>query len=213
MVENARRLGLTWRLRLGTVTESTSANSMLVRMDGDDESISVVSMFGAALVNSRVYVITIPPAGNFAVGRVVSTPSLRVVSHMQTAVSNSSSTSYANLTNIAGVAFTAPESGIVTILFTASMVNNTATGGSALTPWIGEGSTVGSGTEVVAASDNNALAFIQHATINENLRYGGHYIAEGLTPGTVYNVSMRGRSITAGTASFDNIATAVIPSP
>lgn len=70
LVANASRLGITWRLRLATVTELSSEDSFIARMDGDDESIQVVSMIGAQVVGARVYVITIPPAGNYAIGWV-----------------------------------------------------------------------------------------------------------------------------------------------
>jgi hypothetical protein len=70
LVENAKRLGLTWRLTLGTVTEVTSADSLQVRLDGDTVSITVISMLGTSAVGNRVYVITVPPAANYAVGQV-----------------------------------------------------------------------------------------------------------------------------------------------
>lgn len=69
LVHNAGRLGLTWRLRLGTVINSV-ANFMLVRLDGDVSSITVVSMIGSRAAGTRVYVITTPPAGNFVLGQV-----------------------------------------------------------------------------------------------------------------------------------------------
>ena len=70
IVSNAFRLGLTWRLRPGTVTVATSETSLEVRLDGDDTAVTVVSMIGSIAVGRRVYVITIPPAGNYAIGAV-----------------------------------------------------------------------------------------------------------------------------------------------
>ena len=70
MVENASRLGLTWRLRPGTVTEAISQDQLEIRLDGDEVPITVVSMIGSLPIDSRVYVITLPPAGNYAVGWV-----------------------------------------------------------------------------------------------------------------------------------------------
>lgn len=70
LVENARRLGLTWRLTLGTVTTSTSTDQFEVRLDGDTEPITVISMIGSHAIGTRVYVISIPPAGNYAIGWV-----------------------------------------------------------------------------------------------------------------------------------------------
>lgn len=70
IAENAKRLGLTWRLTLGTVIEVVDANLSLVRLDGDTASIGAISMIGSPVVSSRVYVITIPPAANYVVGSV-----------------------------------------------------------------------------------------------------------------------------------------------
>jgi hypothetical protein len=70
LVQTANRLGLTWLLRLAVVTEVSNANSVKVRLDGDSESISAASMIGTVIDGSRVYVISLPPAGNFVVGAV-----------------------------------------------------------------------------------------------------------------------------------------------
>lgn len=143
----------------------------------------------------------------------ISAAQLQHLDDVQVTPSTSASTTYANLTNICGVAFIAPLSGIVTIHWACQQSNNAATGGSALAPWIGTGSTVGAGTEVIASSDVNALAWTQHATVSEGYRAGRHYTATGLTPGDQYNVSIRMRSVTAGTALFDDIHCTVVPSP
>lgn len=68
IVDSANRLGLTWRLRVGTVVE-TGANPTVV-LDGDEQPIGVVPMSGNPAADSRVYVITVPPSGNFIVGQV-----------------------------------------------------------------------------------------------------------------------------------------------
>lgn len=70
LVESAKRLGLTWRMTLGTVTEATSANSLKVQLDGDTASIVTVSIIGSRVIGTRVYVITVPPAGNYVIGQV-----------------------------------------------------------------------------------------------------------------------------------------------
>jgi hypothetical protein len=215
LVKNSIRLGISWRLRLATVSNAIDSNSMEVLIDGDSVSIVIVSMIGEVPAGRRVYVITIPPAGNYAVGFVSGNyliADLRHEFNTQLTSSTSTSTTYANLTNIAGVAFVAPFSGIVTIHYTARLGNSLATGGAALTPWVGEGSTVGAGTEILASSDVNALLYLL-STAAEDIRMGGHHTLSGLTAGTEYNVSMRGRMVTAGTASFDDIATTVVPSP
>jgi len=135
-----------------------------------------------------------------------------IVDTQQTA-STRTLTTYANLTNLCGFAFTAPPSGIITFLMTARLSINSATSGAALTPWIGTGSTVGSGTEVLAASDLNMLLRQEVSSASRDYRFGGHYTHTGLTPGDVYNISMRMRTVTAGTATFDDITVTGIPSP
>lgn len=68
MVDNAKRLGLTWGLRMGTVTGLNTSSSIEVQMDGDDNSITVTSIIGSQVVGARVYVISVPPAGNYIIG-------------------------------------------------------------------------------------------------------------------------------------------------
>lgn len=138
---------------------------------------------------------------------------MRHASDEQTTASTRAVTTYANLTNIAGTDFIAPASGTVTIHYTARLSNNSATSGAALTPWVGEGGTVGAGTEVLAASDANMLLKQEVSSASRDYRFGGQKPLSGLTPGDTYNVSMRGRAVTAGTATFDDITTTVIPSP
>ena len=88
IVDNANRLGLTWRLSVGTVTEASSANRFLVILDGDEVEISVTSMVGLAFVGQRVYVIMIPPAGNYAIGGVSRIfPGQRIATSTETTVS------------------------------------------------------------------------------------------------------------------------------
>lgn len=70
VVRTARRLGLIWDLRVGVVTELTSSSLIKVRLDADSESISAVPMTGTTFEGLRVYVISVPPAGNFVIGAV-----------------------------------------------------------------------------------------------------------------------------------------------
>jgi hypothetical protein len=67
VVADAKRLGLTWTLQNGTVTATSPTR---VQMDGDNVSIQVTSMIGPVGVGVRVYIIQVPPAGNFIVGFV-----------------------------------------------------------------------------------------------------------------------------------------------
>lgn len=68
VVSDSQRLGLTWQLKLGTVADSTLSTA---RLDGDTVAIRVINMTGQQLtVGRRVYVIVLPPAGNYVVGLV-----------------------------------------------------------------------------------------------------------------------------------------------
>lgn len=215
ITENAHRLGLKWLLRPGTVANGDDTSNVSVKVDGDDvPTVGVVSTVGELPAKARVWLLIIPTVGTYVIG-VVGNQHLAHSTHFQTTLSTTASTTYANLTNIAGVAFIAPPSGIVTIIYTALVFNNDVTGGAGLTPWIGRGPTVGSGTEVMAASDQRALSWTQHATASEGARFAAHHTMDPnvLVPGAQYNVSMRGRAVTAGTASFQRITTTVIPSP
>jgi hypothetical protein len=137
---------------------------------------------------------------------------LRHLVNEQDTASTRALTTYANLTNIAGRSFVAPRSGIVTIHWQSVLNNNTVNNGAALAPWVGTGSTVGAGTEVLPASDVNATSF-NVPVANQGVRFAGVKTVTGLTPGDTYNVSMRGRAVTGGTASFTQIHTTIVPSP
>lgn len=72
--DNAERLGLVWALRPATVTSSSPVEAMV---DGDTQTIGMQSMMGAVYPGDRVYVIKVPPSGNFIVGRALPLPALR----------------------------------------------------------------------------------------------------------------------------------------
>lgn len=69
-IDDAVRLGLTWRLRPGTVGGSGVAapESVPVRVDGDTATIRVRSMVGAVVAGQRVWCIQVPPAGVYILG-------------------------------------------------------------------------------------------------------------------------------------------------
>jgi hypothetical protein len=68
IVENAQRLGLTWTLRLATVVDGSNAGAIVATYDGDTIPIAMTSMIGTLSVGQRVYVIQVPPSGNFITG-------------------------------------------------------------------------------------------------------------------------------------------------
>lgn len=69
LVDNSKRLGLTWQLRLGTIR--TTGPSPTLILDGDDvTTLNAVSMAGNMGVGARVYVLLVPPDGVYIVGQV-----------------------------------------------------------------------------------------------------------------------------------------------
>lgn len=70
VLSNPQRLGLTWRLLLGTVATVQDANNLSVSVDGDPVSIAAKSLIGMLAQEQRVYVIQVPPGGNFVIGYV-----------------------------------------------------------------------------------------------------------------------------------------------
>lgn len=67
LVDNAKRLGLTWDLKLATVTTTASAVVMGI-CDGDTQAIGLRPLTGMPIAGQRVWVISIPPAGNYIIG-------------------------------------------------------------------------------------------------------------------------------------------------
>jgi hypothetical protein len=70
LVENARKLGLVWRLVPGTVNDITAGvltTQVPVIMDGDTNSITAFDLVGV-FPGMRVMVLAIPPSGNYIIG-------------------------------------------------------------------------------------------------------------------------------------------------
>lgn len=66
LIKNAQSLGIVWSLRPATVAGYDGSVALAV-MDGDTEPIAVTPMVSALYGGQRVYVITIPPGGNYAI--------------------------------------------------------------------------------------------------------------------------------------------------
>ena len=78
LIQNATALGITWTLRPATVTGYDGSGALAV-MDGDTVPIGVTPMISSLAVGQRVYVLVVPPSGNYVVGIVVTswiTPTL-----------------------------------------------------------------------------------------------------------------------------------------
>ena len=95
-----------------------------------------------------------------------------------------------------GVAFVAPTTGRVKISVAAVLVNSTAGVGTLISPVVREGGTIGSGTTVKAATDNDCL----QVNGTSGMRTSVFVMVEGLTPGDTYNVRLEHR-VTANTGT------------
>jgi hypothetical protein len=104
-----------------------------------------------------------------------------------------------------GTAFLAPTTGRVIVHFAASLDNDGANS-TRIAPVIREGSTVGSGTEIVAALNDNALLNVG----TEERRYGASLLVEGLTPEASYNVRLEHR-VSGGNGTIQNRQVIVTP--
>lgn len=107
---------------------------------------------------------------------------------------------------ICGTAFTAPASGAVLLLWaveTSSSGANFALSSVA----VYTGSSVGSGTSVLAASDDRMV----RNNLTASLRMGVHHVLTGLTPGATYNVAMEHRVEGASTGTFARRGVSVVP--
>lgn len=69
-VENAARLGLTWRILTATIIDGTTTMNVLVTIDGDVESqlTRAISLIGPLSDGERVTVLVTPPQGVYIIG-------------------------------------------------------------------------------------------------------------------------------------------------
>lgn len=107
---------------------------------------------------------------------------------------STTSTSYtATLTGstFPGVAFVAPPSGKVTILFAAATYNSAASQDMKTAVQVRTGGTVGSGTIVYAATDSDMILTAQ--TNGDATRHMSFAEVTGLTAGDTYNAQMLGK--------------------
>jgi hypothetical protein len=107
--------------------------------------------------------------------------------------------------NDCGAAFVAPNSGRVLIHW-AGRLDNSGANSTSISPVVREGTSVGSGTSVLAADLNNSVLNIG----TDERRIGASYLLEGLTPGDDYNVRLEHR-VSAGTGTIQGRHVAVVP--
>lgn len=105
-----------------------------------------------------------------------------------------------------GVAFVAPTTGRVKIDH-SGWQSNSAANFTMTAPVVRQGSTVGSGTVVLAASDDNTVAV---AGGGAQYRNGTSILVTGLTPGSAYNVRIEHR-VSGGTGTIQRRNVIVTP--
>lgn len=69
LTDNADRLGLTWTLSAGTVADPATP-TVIFDSDTTSTAVPVVNLVALPLAGDRVYVVSLPPAGNYMIGRV-----------------------------------------------------------------------------------------------------------------------------------------------
>lgn len=125
---------------------------------------------------------------------------------LQDTSDTSTSTSYttADMTPC-GTAFVAPASGKVLVSISARL-DNSGANSTYVSFRVGTGTSVGAGTEVVAAADAQSLE-----NFNTNQFMGGRsFLVTGLTAGSDYNVQLMHR-VSAGTGTLENRQVSVEP--
>lgn len=116
-------------------------------------------------------------------------------------------TSYATTwggSTVCGVAFSAPTTGRVLLHYAAELDNSSMV--TLVAPRVGDGATVGSGTEIVAPQDQIAIS---NAGTNQ-VRCGASLLVDGLTPGATYNAALSMR-VTGGNGAVSRRIVIVAP--
>lgn len=136
LVGNAKDLGLTWTLRPATVTGYDGAVALAI-LDGDTVPIAVTVLIDAVDAGQRVYVLIIPPGGNYVIGRIPSQVGVRARVTNSQAVANAVQTTLVwnvvdaedggDFLTVGGSTITVPESG----LWAVSLRTSLAAGGGA----------------------------------------------------------------------------------
>lgn len=104
-----------------------------------------------------------------------------------------------------GVSFVAPSSGVVTVINTVQLVHN-ASGSAVCSYVLRSGGSIGSGTSIQSASDDNAAIVVGSNT----MRFSVVDFVTGLTPGSTYNIQQVFR-VTTSTGTFARKTLTAVP--
>lgn len=137
-----------------------------------------------------------------------------VVASNNTLFSGLTNTTLAATSTPAGLAFVAPATGRGLLVCSARVtlaVTGTVDRIALGTPWLGTGSTVNAGTAVAiegTTTPDDSLAFVEARNASNTPeahrqeRNSETYVVTGLTPGALYNVSLRYRVTSSSSASY-----------
>lgn len=124
------------------------------------------------------------------------------------------STSYTNTlttTGTMGVVFVGPYSGQVAVDWSTTGRNSGAGGITFTSCEVRSGSSIGSGS-VVMASDDNTAQSLQSDSAGHQTEHNGHRIITGLTFGTTYNACITYK-VNTNTGTFNRRSITVTPVP
>lgn len=200
LIDNAKRLGLTWDVRLATVIDGSITYGILAQYDGDDANIVMISLIGTLVNGTRVYVLEVPPSGNFifgSAGNISQTGSEFIADTEATP-----SVVYTDLTTIGPtVTRSIGPSGSALVTVTTFVFNGTL----GAVNWMGYEV---SGATSLAASDDRALAF-HSMVVNGQGRLSVVTHQTGLTPGV--NTFTAKYRVNAGSGTYLNRQLIVTP--
>lgn len=204
---------LRWQLKPAQAIVADAVNPIAV-FDGDgalgsgSTPVPLTSLIGHVAVDGRVMVLAVPPDGNFAVADISGATS---ESAFDSSVATTTSGSFTTVGGtVVGTSFIVPASGKVQLTWGAE-IKNSAGSFSLLSPQIAEGSTVGSGTVIVAASDDYTARADTTVTVRStNMRLLTVADGAAFTPGKLVNVALYHR-VGGGTGTFERRTVTVVP--
>lgn len=200
-----------WNMLPATITDA-GVDAVVGRFDGDGfngtvtSNVPMISLIGYVAQGARVMTITIPPSGVYIIADLSGAESQY---NFSDTIDTTTSVAYTTAgAPLVGTAFIVPASGKVSIYWSGEL-HNTLLSITLVAPQIAEGATVGSGSTVVPASDAHTIRADTAQTVCA-ANFQLFTVADGLTPGTEYNVTLYHR-VFAGTGGITRRSVLVTP--
>lgn len=202
LVEQAKRLGLTWDVRQATVTNGENPAAVLAILDGDTQPIGMVSTIGSLLTDARVYVVVVPPAGNFIFGIATLGPIVNNVACTNIFGMSAGTTTSATFVTMPGtptVALTksSPNSGMKIDL-----------AGTFFSTVASAGLVVGVSLDVIATDETITAVSNTNSSLGNHTTFAGHILLDAATvsmPAGAYTLTgIWRRSAGTGTLNVDS---------